>query len=235
MPKNKLWRSLIVLVIMGALILSACGSTADETEEAAPPEPESTQIEIYSWWAGDEGPALEALISEYNSMYPDVEVINATVAGGSGTEAKAVLKTRMLGGDPPDTFQVHAGQELIGTWVVADRMEDLTFLYEEQGWFDKYPAGLIALMNSPKEITGPINLGNPTEITVGSLAEAIISLTGSRSSIEHLPLPADDPVQRQPDIAAAIKHLGWEPGTELQAGLKRTITYFESLLSTPAA
>ena len=101
----------------------------------------SGELEIYSWWAGDEGPALEALIELYGEMYPDVEVINATVAGGSGTEAKAVLKTRMLGGDPPDTFQVHAGQELIGTWVVADRMEDLTALFEEEGWMDKVPAG----------------------------------------------------------------------------------------------
>jgi glucose/mannose transport system substrate-binding protein len=162
MPKNKLWRSLIMLVILGSLILSACGGTADETEEVAPPPAgaaPSGDLEIYSWWAGDEGPALEALISEYNSMYPDVNVINATVAGGSGTEAKAVLKTRMLGGDPPDTFQVHAGQELIGTWVVADRMEDLTFLYDEQGWFDKYPAGLIDLMSTEDGIWSvPVNI-----------------------------------------------------------------------------
>jgi glucose/mannose transport system substrate-binding protein len=88
------------------------------------------KLEIFSWWAGDEGPALEALIDKYEKMYPEVSVINATVTGGAGVHAKAVLKTRMLGGDPPDTFQVHAGQELIGTWVVADRMEDLTWLYE---------------------------------------------------------------------------------------------------------
>jgi hypothetical protein len=62
-------------------------------------------------------------------MYPDVEVINATMAGGSGTEAKAVLKIRILGADLPDSFRVHAGQEPIDTWVVADRMEDLTFLF----------------------------------------------------------------------------------------------------------
>jgi len=121
--------------------------------------PAGSQLEIYSWWAGDEGPALEALIAEYNAMYPEVEVINATVAGGSGVEAKAVLKTRLLGGDPPDTFQVHAGQELIGTWVVADRMEDLTFLYEEQGWFDKYPQGLIDMMSTEDGIWSvPVNI-----------------------------------------------------------------------------
>ncbi|HEY8426196.1 MAG TPA: hypothetical protein VIK73_09320, partial [Limnochordales bacterium] len=77
----------------------------------------SGELEIFSWWSGDEGPALEALIARYQQLYPNVRVINATVAGGAGVTAKAVLKTRMLGGTPPDTFQVHAGQELIGTWV----------------------------------------------------------------------------------------------------------------------
>jgi glucose/mannose transport system substrate-binding protein len=103
----------------------------------------SGELEIFSWWAGDEGPALEALIALYNEQNPGVEVINATVTGGSGTNARAVLKTRMLGGDPPDSFQVHAGEELTGTWVVAGRMEDLTSLYEEEGWSDVFPQDLI--------------------------------------------------------------------------------------------
>src|SRR5690606_1661972 len=104
---------------------------------------QQNQLEIFSWWAGDEGPALEALIGLYEEQHPDVEVINATVTGGAGTNAKAVLKTRMLGGDPPDSFQVHAGQELIGTWVTAERMEDLTPLFEEQGWKEAFAAHLI--------------------------------------------------------------------------------------------
>lgn len=140
---------LVSVMLIVSVALSACGGGAKDADE----------LEIYSWWAGDEGPALEALILEYNTMYPDVEVINATVAGGSGVEAKAVLKTRLLGGDPPDTFQVHAGQELIGTWVVADKMEDLTFLYEEQGWFDKYPQGLIDAMSTEDGIWSvPVNI-----------------------------------------------------------------------------
>lgn len=113
---------------------------------------QSGELEIFSWWAGDEGPALEALIEHYEGLYPNVEVINATVTGGSGVNAKAVLKTRMLGGDPPATFQVHAGQELIGTWVLADRMEDLTFLYEEEGWFDVLPEELINLLSTDEGI-----------------------------------------------------------------------------------
>lgn len=119
----------------------------------------SGNLEIFSWWAGDEGPALEALIELYESMYPNVSVDNATVTGGSGVNARAVLKTRMLGGDPPDTFQVHAGQELIGTWVVADRMEDLTFLFEEEGWMDVFPQGLLDLISTDEGIWSvPVNI-----------------------------------------------------------------------------
>ena len=119
----------------------------------------SGDLEIFSWWAGDEGPALEALVAMYQEMYPNVAVDNATVTGGSGVNARAVLKTRMLGGDPPDTFQVHAGQELIGTWVVADRMEDLTFLFEEEGWMDKFPQGLLDLLSADGGIWSvPVNI-----------------------------------------------------------------------------
>ena len=117
------------------------------------------KLEIFSWWAGDEGPALQALIDQYNAQYPNVEVVNATVTGGSGVNARAVLKTRMLGGDPPDSFQVHAGQELIGTWVVANRMEDLTSFYKAEGWTTKFPAGLIKLLSAKGGIWSvPVNI-----------------------------------------------------------------------------
>lgn len=117
------------------------------------------QLEIFSWWAGDEGPALEALIDQFSVDHPDIEVINATVTGGAGVNARAVLKTRMLGGDPPDSFQVHAGQELIGTWVVADRMEDLTDLFTEQGWLDAFPQGLVDLISTDAGIWSvPVNI-----------------------------------------------------------------------------
>ncbi|WP_407936399.1 ABC transporter substrate-binding protein [Limnochorda pilosa] len=119
----------------------------------------SGELEIFSWWAGDEGPALEALIDRYEQLYPGVKVINATVTGGSGVNAKAVLKTRMLGGDPPDTFQVHAGQELIGTWVLANRMEDLGFLYDQEGWQKVLPQQLIDLLSTDKGIWSvPVNI-----------------------------------------------------------------------------
>lgn len=119
----------------------------------------SGDLEIFSWWAGDEAPALNALIDLYNDNYSQVEVINATVTGGSGVNAKAVLKTRMLGGDPPDSFQVHAGQELIGTWVAAERMLDLTPLFEEEGWMDVFPEDLINLIGTENGIWSvPVNV-----------------------------------------------------------------------------
>lgn len=92
----------------------------------------ASQLEIFSWWtAGGEAEALEALIKVFNKYYPDVEVINATVAGGAGTNAKAVLKTRILGGNPPDSFQVHAGMELIDTYVIPGYMTPITNLLEQ--------------------------------------------------------------------------------------------------------
>lgn len=138
----------LVLTIIGALLMVGVVTAQD-----------GGQLEIFSWWAGDEGPALEALIELYNAEYPNVEVINATVTGGSGVNARAVLKTRMLGGNPPDSFQVHAGEELTGTWVVAGRMQDLTSLYEENGWFEAFPSDLIDLLTYEGGIYSvPVNI-----------------------------------------------------------------------------
>ena len=77
---------------------------------------------------------------------------------------------------------------------------------------------------------GPINLGNPHEFTIRQLAEKVIELTGAKSKLVFRPLPADDPMQRKPDIAVARKRLGWEPAIHLVEGLQRTIAYFDGLL-----
>lgn len=90
--------------------------------------------------------------------------------------------------------------------------------------------GLKALMDSPSNVVGPINLGNPHEFTIAALAKIILDLTGSKSEIVHRPLPVDDPTQRKPDIQGAQRALGWKPTVELEEGLKATITYFEELL-----
>jgi UDP-glucuronate decarboxylase len=90
--------------------------------------------------------------------------------------------------------------------------------------------GFLRLMDTPDEVTGPVNLGNPGEFTIRELAEKIIALTGSRSPLVFKPLPSDDPVQRCPDITLAKKLLGWEPRVQLEEGLVRTIAYFDELM-----
>ncbi|WZH37201.1 MAG: SDR family oxidoreductase [Microbacterium enclense] len=90
--------------------------------------------------------------------------------------------------------------------------------------------GMIRLMNTDHEVTGPINVGNPGEFTMLELANAVLEITGSDSTIEHRPLPQDDPKQRQPNIDLARRDLGWEPTIALRAGLERTIEYFRSVL-----
>ena len=98
-------------------------------------------------------------------------------------------------------------------------------------YVDDLVDGLVRLMNSDESFTGPANLGNPIEFTILELAEKVVELTGSRSTIEYHPLPQDDPRQRQPDITLAKRELGWEPGIKLEEGLKKTIPYFETLLA----
>jgi UDP-glucuronate decarboxylase len=94
---------------------------------------------------------------------------------------------------------------------------------------------VVRLMETDDDITGPINLGAPSEISILALAQTILELTGSKSKIEYAAQPADDPVQRQPDISQARRVLSWEPKTPLRDGLKQTITYFDHLLSTTPA
>jgi UDP-glucuronate decarboxylase len=90
--------------------------------------------------------------------------------------------------------------------------------------------GLDRLMNSPEDVTGPINLGNPGEFTMRELAEKVLAITGSKSKLITAPLPEDDPKQRKPRIELADKLLGWRPTIALDEGLKSTIAYFETLL-----
>jgi UDP-glucuronate decarboxylase len=99
-------------------------------------------------------------------------------------------------------------------------------------YVDDLIEAFVRLMAAPDEITGPMNLGNPGEFTIRELAEKVIRLTGSKSKLEFRPLPADDPLQRQPDISMARNVLGWEPKVPLEAGLERTIAYFRQILSS---
>jgi len=109
--------------------------------------------------------------------------------------------------------------------IYGDGEQTRSFCY-----VDDLIEGIVRLMGTPDSVTGPINLGNPGEFTVGELARQVLELTGSKSELRHLPLPQDDPVRRQPDIALARKALDWEPRTPLSEGLPRTIAYFDAFL-----
>jgi UDP-glucuronate decarboxylase len=109
--------------------------------------------------------------------------------------------------------------------VFGDGAQTRSFCY-----VDDMVDGLMRLMATADDVTGPINLGNPQEFTILDLAKTVIAFTGSRSRIVHRPLPQDDPRQRCPDITQAQQVLGWQPTTDLTEGIKRTISYFEALL-----
>jgi len=97
-------------------------------------------------------------------------------------------------------------------------------------YIDDLIDGLIRLMDTPDSFTGPVNLGNPVEVTISTLAGMIIKMTGSKSKIVYLPLPEDDPKQRKPDISLAIRELGWSPKVDAEIGLAKTVEYFRKTL-----
>lgn len=114
--------------------------------------------------------------------------------------------------------------------IYGDGSQTRSFCYR-----DDLIDGMIRLMNTDDEITGPVNVGNPGEFTIRELAEQVIELTGAKSKLIQLPLPQDDPKQRKPDITKARELLGWEPTTKLRDGLVRTIEYFDRLLKEDPA
>jgi UDP-glucuronate decarboxylase len=118
--------------------------------------------------------------------------------------------------------QALRGQEIT---IYGDGAQTRSFCY-----VDDLIDGFLALMDSPAGFTGPVNLGNPGEFTIRELAEAVIALTGSRSTLSFHPLPQDDPMQRCPDIGLARDKLGWEPKVALEEGLARTVEYFSKTL-----
>jgi UDP-glucuronate decarboxylase len=133
-------------------------------------------------------------------------------------------------------MQVDDGRVVSNLIVQALRGEPLTVYGDGSQtrsfcYIDDMVDGLIKLMDSPPEVTGPVNIGNPGEFTVLELAKQVMALTESDSPVEHLPLPSDDPVRRRPDISRARELLGWEPTVPLSDGLPLTVEYFRSALA----
>lgn len=148
--------------------MTTMGCSSDTTTTSSSPQPGTGQVEIFSWWtAGGEEEALKVITDDFKTRYPKATLINAAVVGGSGTKAREELKKRMSDNLPPDTFQAHGGRELIGTYVrprgitddSANKMEDLTFLFTEQGWLSAFPKQLIDIVSFEGKIYSvPVNI-----------------------------------------------------------------------------
>jgi glucose/mannose transport system substrate-binding protein len=130
---------LVAILVIAATILSACGT---------PKPAASTQVEVFSWWVGPgEADGLAAMIKIFNAQYPSITFVNAAVAGGAGTNAKAVLATRLAAKDPPDSWQAHAGQETIANYVAAGQVQPLDSLFASTGLNSVLPATLLPLIS----------------------------------------------------------------------------------------
>ncbi len=165
------------IVLGGAFadFLAACASGTTGAGE--------TNLEIFSWWtAGGEADGLAEMFKIYKNKYSSVKIINAAVAGGAGSNAKAVLATRMQGGKPPDSFQVHAGQELISTWVKADKMEPITSIWNSEGWDSVMPKDLKTIVSKGSDVWSvPVNVhrGNALWVNLAKAGSAITPGTGN--------------------------------------------------------
>ena len=154
---------LLSILLLASLVLAACAPAATPapavqpaaTEKPAEQPAGGGKLEVFSWWtSGGEADALNALFTQFKVYNPTAEIINATVAGGGGSNARAVLQTRLAGGDPPDTWQVHPGYELLGQYVASGYVDPITDLYKSEGWDKVMPAGIVDQMTKDGEIYG---------------------------------------------------------------------------------
>ncbi len=133
--------SLLLLII---LLLSSC--------QSGDPTRSEKQIEVFTWWtSGSEASALETVLETYQNRYPNVEIINASIAGGGGSAARPVLQTRLVGGNPPDTWQTHHGAELMGQYVMPEFAASVKDLYDAEGWYELFSPSLIEMVSKDGE------------------------------------------------------------------------------------
>jgi glucose/mannose transport system substrate-binding protein len=167
-----------VLAVGGtfAEFLAACGGSTT-------PGTSGSKLEIFSWWtAGGEADGLAEMFKIYKQKYSGVTIVNAAVAGGAGSNAKAVLATRIQGGQPPDSFQVHAGQELISTWVKAGKMEPITSIWNSEGWDSVIPKDLKTIVSSGSDVWSvPVNVHRGNALWVSAKAASAVSATAANS------------------------------------------------------
>jgi glucose/mannose transport system substrate-binding protein len=164
--KRTLW--LMSLLAVVAMLLTACGGETP-TATAVPAAGSSGggqtaagggKLEMFSWWTtGGEEAGLKAMYALYKKDHPNVEIVNQAVAGAAGADAKAVLKNRMIGGDPPDAFQVHMGHELLDGYVAAGQVEPLDDLYKSEGFDKAFPKGVLDIVSGDGHFWSvPVNI-----------------------------------------------------------------------------
>jgi glucose/mannose transport system substrate-binding protein len=149
------WRSALALAMAALLVTAAaCGDDDDGGDEGA-----ADEFEFFSWWTGGgDSEGKEALLDLFAEENPGVEIVDSAVAGGAGTNAQAVLADRLLADDPPDSYQRHAGAELLAD-IDAGEVEDLTFLWDDEGWRDVFPADLVDMITVDDKIYSvPVNI-----------------------------------------------------------------------------
>jgi glucose/mannose transport system substrate-binding protein len=148
----------LALVLAAALSLAACGSDKDKTTPNTAPKG-STEFEFFSWWTGGgDSEGKEALLDLFATQHEGVKIVDSAIAGGAGTNAQAELANRLLANDPPDSYQRHAGKELLDD-ITADKVEDISSLYDDQGWRDVFPASLLDLITvDGKLYSVPVNI-----------------------------------------------------------------------------
>jgi len=155
MSRRTRWLTLVSVLAVVSMLSVACQPVGAPAGGAKP----TNKLEMFSWWtAGGEADGLNAMYDIYKKAYPNVEIVNATVAGGAGTNAKAVLSNRLLGGDPPDSFQLHAGLE-VEKYDPAKYLQPLDSLYTSEGLDKAFPKDLISLLKYKDHFWGvPVNI-----------------------------------------------------------------------------
>jgi glucose/mannose transport system substrate-binding protein len=148
--------------LTAAGLLAACSSPAPSGTSSAVKAAKVGSLEIFSFWtSGGDALALQSLYDQFGKKYPTAKITNSAIGGGAGAGAnmKTVLTTRMLGGNPPDSFQVHVGAELIDTWVAANKMESLDFLYKDENYSRLFPKSLIEIAShNGKPYSVPVDI-----------------------------------------------------------------------------
>ncbi len=180
------------------------------------------KFEVFSWWtSGGEAAALDALFAAFKARVPSAEIINATVAGGGGSAARPVLQARLAGGDPPDTWQIHPGYELIGQYVEPGYVVPITDLYKGEGWDKIVPQGLIDMLSKDGEqyaVLAGVHRGNGMWYNKKVLDEQGITIKD--------PLSVDDFVK----IAEQLKGAGITPLCVGDSGIWTSAQLFENTL-----